>query len=412
MRLQRRITLRFAVVFIAFATTVQAQALDNTTSPASDPWSNEVRAFAGKIGAAVEPAGTIALAVKNISDLDAAAAGAIERELRSKLAGAGFQVTGANSSETEVSVTLSQNVDGYLWIAEIQGQAGNQTAMLAVKSRRAVAEPARNAPILRQTPVLQQTEAILDFGETASADGSRMLVLLEPDRIAVLGGNGSGWALRDSAVISHAHPWPRDLRGHLDVAATGGFEAFLPGVHCEGSVSAALSLSCREDAEEKWKLGENSGLALVADRNYFASSTLRVGQPRIDAPIAYSMATTPGDGAGWIVTGADGNARLFEAREPGSFSLGHWGDDVASVEKSCGANWQVLTTGTGDWTQQDRLQAYEIAETSAIPAGQGLEFAGPIVALWSVDGNAVRAVWRNLETGMYEASIVSVSCGN
>ena len=91
--------------------------------------------------------------------------------------------------------------------------------------------------------------------------------------------------------------------------------------------------------EEKWKLGENSGLALVADRNYFASSTLRVGQPRIDAPIAYSMATTPGDGAGWIVTAPTGMRGFSKRASQVRF---HWGTGEMTLRR-----WRSLAARTG-----------------------------------------------------------------
>ena len=70
-------------------------------------------------------------------------------------------------------------------------------------------------------------------------------------------------------------------------------------------------------------------------------------------------------------------------------------------------------TGTGDWTQPDHIQIYEIKGHQAVVIGQPLEFSGPILALWpGDDGKSARVVSRNLRTGMYEASIVSVACSN
>ncbi|MGC1969313.1 MAG: hypothetical protein WA673_22825, partial [Candidatus Acidiferrales bacterium] len=59
------------------------------------------------------------------------------------------------------------------------------------------------------------------------------------------------------------------------------------------------------------------------------------------------------------------------------------------------------------------IQIYEIEGQEATAVGQPHEFPGPILALWPADdGKSARVVSRNLQTGMYEASIVSVSCGN
>jgi hypothetical protein len=73
----------------------------------------------------------------------------------------------------------------------------------------------------------------------------------------------------------------------------------------------------------------------------------------------------------------------------------------------------VLVTGIGDWTVRDTLRIYRVADHQAVTVGQPLEFSGPILALWPTqDDKSARVVSRNLQTGMYEASIVSVSCGN
>jgi hypothetical protein len=73
----------------------------------------------------------------------------------------------------------------------------------------------------------------------------------------------------------------------------------------------------------------------------------------------------------------------------------------------------VLVTGTGDWTQRDQIQAYDLKNHQALANGPPLEFPGPVLALWpSEDGKTVRVISRNLQTGAYEASIVSVSCGD
>jgi hypothetical protein len=67
----------------------------------------------------------------------------------------------------------------------------------------------------------------------------------------------------------------------------------------------------------------------------------------------------------------------------------------------------------GDWSQKDQIQLYEIRDRAAAAIGQPMELPGPILAFWAAgDGNSARVVSRNLESGMYEASIVSVSCGN
>ena len=73
----------------------------------------------------------------------------------------------------------------------------------------------------------------------------------------------------------------------------------------------------------------------------------------------------------------------------------------------------MLVTGAGDWTGPDRIQLYQIADKQANAVGEPLQFPGPILSLWpSADFQSARVVVHDLQTGMYEASIVSIGCGN
>ncbi|MGA8221144.1 MAG: hypothetical protein WB780_05765, partial [Candidatus Acidiferrales bacterium] len=118
-------------------------------------------------------------------------------------------------------------------------------------------------------------------------------------------------------------------------------------------------------------------------------------------------------GSDWIQTELDGKARLYKSWGKVVASFSTWGDDIASVKPGCGGTWHALVTGTGDWTQADYVQLYEIQDDQPIPIGQRLEFSGPILAMWSADDKkSARVVSKNLQTGMYEASIISVSCSD
>jgi hypothetical protein len=84
-----------------------------------------------------------------------------------------------------------------------------------------------------------------------------------------------------------------------------------------------------------------------------------------------------------------------------------------SIASGCGSAWQVLVTGSGDWTEKDQIQLYEIRDRGAVAIGEPVELTGPILALWAgEDGKSARVISRNLESGLYEASMVSVSCSN
>jgi hypothetical protein len=85
---------------------------------------------------------------------------------------------------------------------------------------------------------------------------------------------------------------------------------------------------------------------------------------------------------------------------------------MVPIAPGCGIDSEVLASGTGDWNERDHLQAYEVKyAASPLAISEPIEFPGPITALWpSLDGRAARVVSKNPQTGMYEASIVTVSC--
>jgi hypothetical protein len=114
-----------------------------------------------------------------------------------------------------------------------------------------------------------------------------------------------------------------------------------------------------------------------------------------------------------VVAGLDGQAQLFVGTAEPVSAFDGWGSDVVSIDSGCGSTWQVLATGAGDWTQKDQIQLYEIKDSRATAIGQPMPLSGPVLALWPADdGKSARLISRSLESGSYEASIVSVSCGN
>ena len=416
MRQRRRLFPLFILICVGFAADLRAQVpaltAPSASDSSSDPWSHELHDFVQKIAAAAGTQRAISLALVNISGLDTPRVRSMESDLRAELGRAGFPVSPVGTqADLKVEVTLSKSATGYLCIAQVHGLAGEQVVIEALDHAQVAREGPRAAPILRRTLVQDQPETMLDFVEIAGAnDAVRLLLLLEPDALVAFTGNGGLWVKRDSAPIAHARPWSRDVRGRLVLNAGGGFRAFLPGVLCAGNWSGVLNLSCRQDSAA-WKLGDASeSLSFEAGRNYF-SGLPSAANGRGEA---YSMAQdSAADSSRRIVAGADGNARLLRSGGIETILPVPWGDDLATLASSCGGDWNVFATGAGDWTQPDTLQSYEIDSEGAVAAGEPLEFAGPVLALWpSEDGKSLRAISRNLETGRYEASTVSVSCGN
>jgi hypothetical protein len=422
MRLPRRIILAslanllaslLAAPRVSLAQT-SAQSAPNATTQWDGQWSDAVRAFAGKITSAIGAARSIALEVRNISSLGGAETSAIQQQLQTALNGAGFQTTADPQAEVQVRVTLSEGADGYLWVAEIHSGAEDQVAMTSVPVPKGSASMPKPVPVLRQSFLLSQANPILDFAlaQTAGDDTSKVLLTLEPDRVSVFRQRDGAWTKQDSAPMPHLHAWPRDLRGKIVFSSASDFQAHLPDQFCTGTLQPKLRIDCKQSADAPWPLGGKTAAPMAADRNYFNAPA---DGAKSEWPLTYSIAPNsiasnpPGDPSLKILTEPNG-AWLFEGSQHPVATFSRWGDDAASIA-GCGDSWNVLATGGGDWTQRDTVQDYEIADRQARMAGPGLEFAGPILALWaSDDGTSARAVSLNLRTGMYEASIISLSC--
>jgi hypothetical protein len=278
---------------------------------------------------------------------------------------------------------------------------------------------------LHRDLVWQQAAPLLDFlVADVAPDGKPLMITLEPRQVISYRLENGSWRPDQTFRIPVPDHRPRDIRGMIE-SANDLFWFNLSDVQCEGAARREFEINCVKSREhatgesEPWPLragGEVRGDALFeTDRNYFQGFVSLYGEsPDLELPPFFSAAImNRKDWTNLILTELDGKARLYENSSTPAATYTGWGDDVVSIATGCTANWQVLATGTGDWTERDHLQAYEPDHASS-PTGvsESLEFSGPILSLWpSLDGKAARVVSKNLQTGLHEASIVTVACG-
>jgi hypothetical protein len=302
------------------------------------PLDDAARELTRRIVAAVgkEP---VTLGVRNISSLSAAEAAGVRQAIAAGLrAGEG----------AAVAVTLSENVQGYVWIAEVVKNGGREAIVLPVARPAPPVATARMA--ISQRLLVSGREPILDVAAVPGA-----LMSLEPGQVRI-----AGVAL----PIAHAKPWPRDVRGRLAVH-DNEFQAWLPGVLCTGTVQPPAIACAASDAP--WPV-EPAGSKLAPGRNYFL---------------------------------ADGVAPFFSSARVGGTLV--WGDDIAAVDSPCGA---ALLAGDGD-----SIRAHELVEGRRQAASEPLELAGALTVLWPMSGGeGAVAVVRDAKTGVYEAFQLTVSC--
>ena len=80
------------------------------------------------------------------------------------------------------------------------------------------------------------------------------------------------------------------------------------------------------------------------------------------------------------------------------------------MSTSCGAPAALLATQAGSLAEPDAIQPFRIAGGRAVPAGDRVEFAGPLTALWAQSNGGVLAVVHNLKTGRYAAYTLAITC--
>jgi len=379
---------------------------------ASD-WRAPEEQLARKIAAARGP-GAVALDVANRSSVSRPDVEEIRRGLLTELAALGVRFATADQAAAAVQITLSENVQNYVWVAEIH-QGNNEVSVVMVATPRpglaAVERPA-SALIIHKTLLWTDENRILDV---ALVNGNpQHMIVLEPESVVLFKFQDGRWQQEQSLPIPHLHPWPRDLRGRLALRKDHLFDAYLPGIFCRSAATVPLAVNCYE-SDDPWPLGtDQSGLrAFFAPTRDFFTGALSPGiEKQTTAKAFYSAAMLPRDRYKlWIFVTVDGQVHLLDGVTDQTAAKLGWGSDIASVRSGCGLGWQVLVTGNGDGAGET-VRAFEIADREPAAVSQPAEFSSGITALWAdSDGTGAIAVSQNSETGKYEAYRLSIACG-
>jgi hypothetical protein len=358
--------LLFLVVFCVIACVAvfsQTPQTPRTPAPAatapSIEWEDGLRDLAGLIAKIVPAPARVEVAVNNISSLTPEEVAPIESALKTQLANRGLH-TGNGVAEASVTVTLSEGVEGYVAVAQVKRNSDEQTTMVTVP-HSVKSAPRAGGVVLDAKLIWQQPGEILDFALPTAADNSQdILAVLEPARLVFYSRVQTQWQFLRQFESESAYA-TRDWRGHIDISQSSGLstapgDARWPRHECKGDFLQPNSVDC-EDSDhtaEAWISGN------------------------LHAPFV-----PPGEG------------------------------DAVSLTLQCRAHAVALATGGGDWTQADFIQGYEVlgGAGGAMASGNPLNFGGPVTAIWpAVVPGTARAIVHNLQTGNYEAYVVTASC--
>ena len=384
-----------------------------TSVARASEWRRTEAQLTDKIAAITGP-GVVALEVTNRSSISPSEVEQIHRGLISSLANSGVRVFEPEQAAATVRVTLSESLQNYVWVAEIQ-QGTNDTSVAIVDTPRpdsAINSPTAPPLTIRATPLTSQSEPILD---AAILEGNprRMLVLGE-NAVTVYEFKDGHWVPGQSLAINYDRPMPRDARGRIILRKEHLFDAYLPGLICRSSNSSPLALNCSR-SDDPWPLQtEDFGVSgfFAPARNFFTGALVPgIGQQK-SGPAFYSAAAARrGKYTLWIFAGVDGQLHLLDGMNHQIEANIHWGSDLAGVHAACRPDWQVLATSAGSGTD-DSVQAFEFADREPVAVSQALQLNGNITALWTTgNGDSAIAVARDSETGGYEAVQLTLTCG-
>jgi len=375
-------------------------------------WRAPAAQLAEKLSAATGP-GVIALDITNRSSISAADVEQVRHLLVSDLAASGVRVWQPDQAAAIATVTLSENLQSYVWVAQIQqGSAEPSLAMVSL-DRPASSAASQNSPlmVLRATTLISQPEPILDV---AVLDGSpRRALLLSGTGVSIFDFQEGRWVLAQTLPIVHAAPLPRDLRGRILLRKDHLVDVYLPGVACRSSEAGSLTLTC-SPSDDPWPLvTADFGLSgfYAPARNFFTGVLAPgIGKQKSGPPFYSAAPVLKGNYVLWVLSGTDAQVHLLDGINQQTASKVRWGSTIAGIRAACRPDWLVLATSQEE--RDDSVQAFEFPDREPLAVSQRLTVNGPVKALWSQqNGESVTAVFTNSETGNYEALQLTLACG-
>jgi hypothetical protein len=396
-------------------------------------WSVPEQQLARKIVAVTGP-GAVALTVENRSSLSKRESEIVSNGLHSVLEGLGLRFVKPEQAVATVAISLSENPNAYVWVAEIR-QADGKAMIEMVSTLRVegVVSARDSVPLsIRKIPLWKQDERILDLVVLEENTAPVHMAVLSSEDVSLYRFQGGKWQREQVLTVSHTRPWPRDLRGRLLQAKDHLLDAYLPGVICRSTNGVPLALNCQE-SDDPWPLVAGSlasgtsanfarfgasttpvipqiGAFFASSRNFF-TGVLAPGVGKFaTVPKFYSAAFLPrGKYVLWIFAAADGQIHMVDGISDQAARL-NWGSDLVSLRTACGAGWQVLATSSAG-PGSDSIRAYEFPDRDAVPVSTAVDLAGTVMALWAeAKGDTAIVVTMSGETGKYEAFRVAVGC--
>ena len=378
-----------------------AQAPSSFTQPAA--------ALSEQISGILGP-GQARLTLRNLSTLSTDTVPLIRKLLEQDLKSHGITLAGDEGANS-IRVTLSENADERLWIAEIIEGSTTQVAIVDAGPTPQQRASSGTGLMLRIQTILTSRQPVLAALETSNG-----WIVLEPDQLIYYVRAADGFHALGHFDIGQVRSLPRDPHGLLRVdTSQTQFSAWLAGAECTGPTSAGQSpgewsVNCHS-GDDPWPIYQDANASAFYNgvRNYFTGVvTPSVGA---DLPAFYTAAAFPRAAGGTVlvVAGIDGKVLLLENGALKAIAgTRDWGSDFAVLHSGCGSGAQIVASSSG--ASADSLRAYELPALEALSASPPLEISGTVTALWPAsDGRSVLAVVQRTPD-QYEVARVSALC--
>ncbi|MGC1617257.1 MAG: hypothetical protein WA765_02090, partial [Candidatus Acidiferrum sp.] len=365
----------------------------------ADSLKESARALARKVWFSTR-ATTVTCDFRNLSTLRRAEFANLSAAFEEELQRRGVIILPADAAVNLV-VSVTQDPAEYIGVVQIQRKESTETVMEAIGpvNGPAAPEPAFSLALHREF-LFSQDNPILDVLFDAN---SKLAFVLGIRELGTYELRDEHWVLTGAEPLPRHRAPKRSERGYLTIGIESEAIVF-PEEFCTMSLLPGT---------KGWDCQKNSSGSGVRGISAETMAGKNLGAWISGAPLEAGGKTRI------VVTGDDGLARLYEDGAEPVAVFSNWGSEIASVYSGCGSGWQLLVTGKGDWTKHDEIQAIDLQERRAQSVSDPMEFPGPIVALQApgergapsatVNAQAV-AVDRNLQTGRYDAYLLSIAC--
>jgi hypothetical protein len=347
-----------AVLFVLFSLLTMGETLEDGA-----------RTMARSTAAHLSSSERVHVTLHNLTTLGSSEAGRVELAFERAL-----RRNPRNPTVVEVTFTISDNVKGFLLVAEIFHGDERAVEMTSVRTEPSIAPAPAGITIVKKL-LWEQSAPILDVVLVAD-----FMFVLDTAGVSRYERSEGKW---DRVGVLQAASTVRDPRGRLDLDGDS-LTIQLPGTTCRGTWNPSVSLNC------------DAGSPLTAAHNTLESDA---------TPPHFSEARTKDV---LLLAEMDERTHVYDSSGKPVGAFEGWGSDFVAMNSGCAAKHIAATSAS--YGDADSIALYDIVNNAPARLSDPAEFAGAVTALWPAKDGAL-AVVRNISTGRYEAYSIVVDCG-